>query len=687
MKYIFTLVFIAFAFIFSPDASGQRKELKKARTSYEDGDYYIASQNFRAAVDLGAELGLDDKLKLGHCYYELNQISLVYELYNPIENDLTGDYIFYYASAIHNLPWYEEAIKWYQKAKLSHVTRTTTEINQLIESCKWADNNNRQNMNWLVNPCFPLATQGQSFGVQYYNQQLVYSSAADEDSDQRDQFGNPFLNLYCIDIDEKGDVKDGTQRVFSENLLSPYHVGAISFTQDLKHMYYTKTENEDGESHVRIFVADFDGKDWENDRCVSFIKDDADYAHPAVSPDGKYLFFVSNRSGGFGGKDIWYVEILGNNKYSAIKNCGKNVNTFDDEVYPVINQDGKLYFSSRGHYGFGGLDIFSAELVSGKWQNVQNLGIPFNSVSDDFCYVQMPNQPLRGFLSSNRYDKGLADVIFTVMDRSLKPEEPKKEESEELLFFDDDMMMAETTPEPVVIPEPEPVVPEPEPVIIVEEVKPYIFSADVISTYNNEKIGGATVTIVDQTTGKNIGMGSSDSEGHVIITVDGNVFKQNPDVAVSVKKDGYNPKSYDSTCKELDQLAREGLRVTPIFNDQVLDDISGMEIVYGKDLDDNVKRMLDKLAAYLIQNPNIVVKVNAHTEAKGNRYGNLSVSQNMADKAVEYMVSKGVNKDQLIPRGYGERYLKNRCHRGVYCDKSQHAENRRIEIVVWNVRH
>ncbi|MCQ2236383.1 MAG: OmpA family protein [Bacteroidales bacterium] len=699
MKYILPITIIAMMFLFSPeDAFGQRKELKKARSSYEDEDYYMASKNYADAIELGAELGLDDKLKLGHCYYELNEISRVYDLYNPIENDLTGDYIFYYASAIHNLPWYEEAIKWYQKAKLSDVkSKTVSEINQLIESCKWADNNDR-NLPWRVNPCFPLATQGQSFGVQYYKNKVVYSSAADEDSDQRDQFGKPFLNLYTTDLDSIGNAIEGSARVFSQNLLSPYHVGAISFTSDLLHMYFTKTEDVDGESRVRIYLADYDGSDWSNARLVSFIKDDFDYAHPAVSPDDKYLFFVSNRNGGFGGKDIWYVEILGPNKFSSVKNCGKNVNTFEDEVYPVINQDGKLYFSSRGHFGFGGLDIFSAELIAGKWQNVQNMLKPFNSQRDDFCYVQMPGEPRRGFLSSNNYQQGLADVIFTVVDKSLEPDEPAKQTSDDdMMFFDDDMAFVPmdeptpapvTEPEPVTVPEPEPqpeVVPAPAPVV--EEVKPYIFSVDVISSYNNEKVVGANVLIVNNATGGVLGDGISDTDGHALITIDGNVKKQNPDIVIKVSKEGYNSRNYDTSCSELDQLSREGLRLTPIFNDQVLDDISGMEITYGKDLDDNVKNMLDKLAAYLLQNPNIVVKVNAHTEAKGNRYGNLSVSQGMADKAVEYIVSKGVNKDQLIPRGYGERYLKNRCHRGIYCDKAQHAENRRIEIVVWNVRH
>ena len=109
-----------------------------------------------------------------------------------------------------------------------------------------------------------------------------------------------------------------------------------------------------------------------------------------------------------------------------------------------------------------------------------------------------------------------------------------------------------------------------------------------------------------------------------------------------------------------------------------------MTIAYGDDFDDEAKATLDKLATYLTKAPNVVVKLNAHTEAKGNRYGNLEISQRMAEKAKEYLVSRGVNDAQLIPRGYGERYLKNRCHRGVYCTAAQHKVNRRIEVVVWN---
>ena len=110
-----------------------------------------------------------------------------------------------------------------------------------------------------------------------------------------------------------------------------------------------------------------------------------------------------------------------------------------------------------------------------------------------------------------------------------------------------------------------------------------------------------------------------------------------------------------------------------------------MVIPYQEHLDDAAKQVLDKLASYLINAPQVTVKLNAHTEAKGNRYENLNISQKMADASKDYLVAKGVNPKQLIPRGYGERYLLNRCHRGVYCDASKHKVNRRIEVVVWHV--
>lgn len=681
MKYVYLVATLLLSFAVQTNVDAQKKELKKARSFYDIGEYYQCVDWYAQAKELGGVLTLEDQKCIARSYYYLNKIDKAWDEFSLLENNLSGEDIFLYASTLHQVAMYEDAIVWYEKSKLQGAN--SLHVNDLIGSCKWALNNSDY-LPFLVNPCFPLATQGQSFGVQYYNDKVVYSSASDN-SKSLDKNGNPFLNLYCSDIKD-GVVVEGTSRVFSNNLLSPYHVGAISFTPDKKHMYYTKTVIVGESDRIKIFVVDFDGKDWVNERPLTINSDKYDCAHPAVSPDGSMLFFVSNRPDGYGGKDIYCAEMKGPNSFGPVKNLGSTINTYGDEVYPVVNGDGKLYFSSNGHYGFGGLDIFVAEFIDNKWQNVRNMMHPFNSNRDDFCYVMDPNDQNKGFVSSNNYQSGEADVIFSVgklsADGNNKPaEEMPPVIGEDMLVIGEDMLVIpEPTPEPVAEPEPEP---EPEPMPVVEPVKPKVFVAVITSTYDGSKVANATVTITDGSNGQQICAGTTDASGQIRMNIPPEFVSKDIDYSITVSKDGYKPKMMLASLDELDGLSKEPIALTPIFNDSVLDDISGMTVPYAKDFDAESLKTLDKLAAYLLANPNIVVKLNGHTEAKGNRYGNLNVSQKMAEKAKDYVVKKGVNPDQIIPRGYGERYLKNRCHRGKYCDKSQHAENRRIEVVVW----
>ena len=690
MKYTLSITLLLLSVLVSNQAYSQKKELKNARAFYDEGEYYQCVDLYAQAKELGAVLGLEDQKNIARSYYYLNDIYHAFDSFSALENNLSGEDVFLYASTLHQFELYEEAIKWYEKSKMQGAN--SLHVNDLIASCKWALNNQTY-VDYRVNPCFPLATQGQSFGVQYYiNQgksQVVYSSAG-EDSKNLDKNGHPFLNLFCSDL-EDGEVVENSGRIFSQNLISPYHVGAIAFTSDYKHMYYTKSVIVGNTDRMKIFVVDFNGTDWVNERELKINSDKYDCAHPAVAPDDSYFYFVSNRPDGYGGKDIYYAEMKGPNSFGEVKNCGSTINTYGDEVYPVLSKDNKLYFSSNGHYGFGGLDIFSAEFINGKWQNVRNMMKPFNSNRDDFCYVIDPNDDTKGFLSSNKYQEGFADVIFSVY--KISDDEKNKAVDEmppiigmDALMFGGEDIVEVPAPAPEPEPEPEPVIVAPPVVVPVVESKPHLFKTTVISTYNGTKIEGALVRISDASTGVLIVSGTTDASGQVAMTIPGESAKDDIDFNVVATKDGYNNKSFLASLSELDALAKEPIALTPIFNDEVLDDISGMEIPYGSDLDDKAKADLDKLAAYLNQNPNIVIKLNAHTEAKGNRYGNLDVSQKMADKAKAYLVSKGVNEDQVIPRGYGERYLKNRCHRGIYCDKSQHAENRRIQVVVWNVK-
>ncbi len=676
MKFLRSLLVLCFLAFAQSNVQAQKKELKKARNYFDIGEYYMCVDYYSQAKELGATLGLEDQKNIARSYYYLNDIYHAYESFSALESNLSGEDIFLYGSTLHQFELYEDAISWYEKSKLQGAN--ALHVNDLIASCKWAMNN-QTFVDFRVNPCFPLATQGQSFGVQYYKNKVVYSSAG-EDSKNLDKNGHPFLNLYCSDLKD-GDVVENTSKVFSQNLISPYHVGAIAFTPDKKYMYYTKTVIVGDADRIKIFVVEFNGSDWVNERELTINSNDYDCAHPAVSPDGKYFFFVSNRPDGFGGKDIYYAEIKGPNSFGTVKNAGSAINTYADEVYPVMNADGKLYFSSNGHYGFGGLDIFQAEFIDGKWQNVRNMMKPFNSNRDDFCYVIDPDDPDKGFLSSNKYQEGFADVIFYVNKlteaekNSAADEMPPVLMPEGLVFGSESIILPQEEEEVVE----EPVAAAP----VVEEVKPVLIKATITSTYDGSRLADATLVVTDASTGDQITFGTSDASGSIALTIPGIYVSESIDYNVVVSKEGFKEKSFLASLDDLQALSKEPIALTPVFKDVVLDDISGMSIPYTNDFDDESLKTLDKLAAYLMSNPSIVVKLNGHTEAKGNRYGNLDVSQKMAEKAKNYIVSKGVNADQMIPRGYGERYLKNRCRRGIYCDKSQHAENRRIEVVVW----
>lgn len=696
MKYVFFALTLLLALAVPSNLSAQKKELKKARSNYDLGEYYLSLDFYSQAEELGAELSLEDRKCKARCYYQLNRIIDAYNEYESLESNLTGEDIFNYASVLHQFELYDMAIEWYEKAKLQG-TKNAFQINDLIGACRWATNNDTE-LPYTVNPCFPLATQGQSFGVQYFNNTVVYSSASDG-SKNLDKFGNPFLNLYCSDLSNDtayvgtGGVIEGSGRIFSQNLVSPYHVGAIAFTPDKQHMYFTKTVIDGDNDRIQIFVVDYNGSDWVNERPLTINSDKYDCAHPAVSPDGSTLFFVSNRPDGYGGKDIYSCEIKGPNSFGPVKNLGSTINTYGDEVYPVVNPDGKLYFSSNGHFGYGGLDIFVAEYIDGKWQNVRNMMKRFNSNFDDFGYIIDPTNPERGFLSTNRYQDNRSDVIFYWTPRVKEESDDKKEVfsfddslDDSIIIFDDDV---EPEPAPAPAPEPEPIVvpepePEPEPQPVVEEVKPRLFVAVVTSTYDGSKIADAVVSLSDASTGTAIASATTDASGQVRINIAPEYINENTDYNITVSKEGFKSKSVLASLEELDNMRKEPIALTPIFNDSVLDDLSGMTIPYGvTDFDEASRTVLDKVAAYLLANPNIVVRFNGHTEAKGNRYGNLNVSQKFAEKAQAYVVAKGVDERQIIPRGYGERYLVNRCLRGRYCDKAQHAENRRIEVVVW----
>ncbi|MGQ1947148.1 OmpA family protein [Geofilum sp. OHC36d9] len=654
-------------------ATGQSSMYRRANTQFDRGEYYEALQIFNEIVEDGYELDPESKLKVGHCYYQLNNVDEAFNYFMEQEDKLSGYDLYVYALINHKIGFYEGAIDLYRKARPQNPERQG-QIDELIRSCEWAMNN-QEFLPVRVNPS-SIMTFGQSFGVQYYKDGIVYSSASPEkEGGKKDRQGRNFLSLYYSDLD--GDNLKNT-RVFSRNLVFDYHVGAISFSPDEKAMYYTRTVRvKGGDNKLKIFSVVFDGSDWVDDIDLNINSNDYDNAHPAVTPDGKSLIFVSNRPGGYGGKDLWMADIKPNRTLTNVRNLGPKINSFGDELFPFVSTDNILYFSSDGHVGFGGLDLYRSKNENGVWSAAENMMQPFNSYKDDFGYVINPKDKNRGFLSTNRTGEG-NDGIFYVQYRE-EESEPEAKSTAPVIG-----LLPETVVDTVTIPE----------VVPVEEVKvdlsifPDSFASVVTSSFNGNAIQGANINLTDPVTGKQIGVITSGSNGRFEVPIPDAYRKEGQDIHIAVSKDEFKTYTLDANIMELKEVGKAGILLAPIFKEPDLNEISGLVIPYeGNTITADGYRKLDQVAAYLLNNPQVVIKLNGHTDARGNMITNLNTSQSIAEAAGKYLESKGVSESNYIPRGYGERYILNKCRRGKLCDKAEHLQNRRIEVVVWRFKN
>lgn len=200
--------------------------------------------------------------------------------------------------------------------------------------------------------------------------------------------------------------KEGVE-LFDKELSNRYNIGAISFTKDSTTAYFTKNLVNTNKVHqLEIWSATKIAGSWTDLTKLAFNNKDASYAHPAISADGNTLYLISDQVGGLGGTDIYYTKKDANGQWGSLINAGTIVNTRFNELYPIISE-GDLYFSSNGHAGVGGLDIYKAIMTNGKISSIENIGYPVNSSMDDMSYSK---QGFKGYFVSNRYG---SDDIFS----------------------------------------------------------------------------------------------------------------------------------------------------------------------------------------------------------------------------------------------------------------------------------
>lgn len=440
--------------------------------------------------------------------------------------------------------------------------------------------------------------------------------------------GNSYLDLYFTEKDETGRWLDPV--LLKGDINGKYHEGPAVFTKDGKNVYFTRNnykkrklnDNSPGENNLKLYSAELIEDKWTNIKELPFNSDLYSTGHPALSEDENTLFFISDMPGGKGGTDIWKVTKT-TETWSDPINLDNTINTVGNEMFPYYHKDGSLYFSSDSHHSLGGLDVFITSKVNGKWLTPENLNYPLNSSRDDFGFVMSDNDST-GFVTSTRTAEG--DEMFEFI------KHPPK-------FFAFGLVSSIKSNEPL------------------KDVNV------VLSNISGEKIKNFTTT----TNGKY-------------------EFKLplNGEFKIHVSKEGFFATS--SNISTIGKKFSENFEVNLKLDELIIEKAIVIENIYY-DYDkwfirEDAKPSLNNLVKVMEDNPNIFIELSSHTDSRASGSYNLILSDKRARAAVEYIISKGINRDRITAKGYGETMLLNRCKNKVVCTEEEHQENRRTEFKV-----
>lgn len=467
------------------------------------------------------------------------------------------------------------------------------------------------------------------FGGRLYGGQLYFTSARNTSRKTYGWNDEPYLDIYKASI--VGGVEKDPE-LLKGDVNTKYHESTVAITADGKRMYFDRNDfhkgkfkkSDEGINQINIYYAEnVDGK-WKDVQSVPFNSHDYSNSHPALSPDGNTLYFSSDRPGGKGNADIYRVDIAPNGSFGTPENLGDKINTEGKEGFPFVDSNGTLYFSSDGHLGMGGLDVYAAEAKGNGFEEPVNMGLGINSADDDFAFY-VDTATGEGYVSSNRAGGKGSDDIYKI----------KKIESCEL-----------------------------------------IVNVLVVDANTNKPLSGARLDLFDNKENK-LKTQATDANGNGRITA-----ACDQEHVVQAFKEGYESNA-ETIASSKNGSTKIRIALRPIDEIVEVKKVKLDPIVFDFDRH-NIKPQaafeLDKLVEIMKKNPNMVIEVEAHTDNRGNDVYNMQLSERRAQSTVQYVISKGIAKDRISGKGFGESRPSVDC--GANCTDAQHQENRRSEFII-----
>lgn len=625
---------------------------KTADRLFEQMRYIEAAVAYEKAFDKG-DHSMELLQKAGDAYYYNTNMEEAYRWYDLLVGEyrdrVDPEYIFRYSHSLQGVGDYANAKKWmkiFAKAskntdvRIEHYAQGEQTINDVL----------------AINPQFEVKnlninTKYSDFGPAYYNNKLVYSSAIDTSYFIKKRYhwnDQPFLSFYTGTLNAAQN-KVSNVKEFSKEINTRFHEATLVFTKDQQRVFFTRNNysetlkrDKDGVNHLKLYTAVRNNlsnkkEDWTDIKELPFNSDDYSVGHPALSEDGKKLYFVSDMPGTIGATDVFVVDILKDNSYSSPKNLGPAINTSGREMFPFI-RDTQLYFASDGHLGMGGLDVFVSNLANNRYTAPRNLGHPINSKLDDFSFI-INEQGEFGFVASNR-EGGKGDDDIYSFQRIAQEEE-----------------------------------------LCNQIVKGYVTNART-----QERIAGVTVSLYDEGDTK-ISETSTQANGDYKFKTPLNCVEE---YEVRAEKTGYKRvnKEFQTSAISQDMIVPLSIETIDelIVEDQGLLKIK-VGIIYFNLSKDYIRPdaaiELNKIVILMAQQPNVKIRIESHTDARGKDSFNMDLSQRRATNTRAYLINQGVAQERIVEaQGFGETQLLNTCANGVLCDEEQHQLNRRSEFII-----
>ena len=600
MKAHFT-IYILFLLIVSSLYSCKSAKLSDAEEKQRIGEYYEAAAIYRKVYTKTSPKKRDLRgyiaYRMAECNRLINNTAKATSAYmNAIRYDYPDSTVYLrMGQMLQKTGRYPEAIKNYD-IYMENDPSNLLAING-IQGCELAPGWKKNPTRYEVRRMDKFNSRRGEFspmlaGDKY--DQLYFASSRSKDKDAKVSAitGQNNNNLFLVKQDEKGAWLAPVE--LEDEVNTEYDEGTPSFSPDGNTMYYTYcAQDPEGPRTAEIYISTRSSAKWGKGTRATIVKDSVTaLGHPSISPDGKYLYFVSDAVGGFGGKDIFRARVAGND-FGPMENLGEEINTPGDEMFPYVRDSVTLYFASNGHPGMGGLDLFKATQDSTRKWKVENLGAPINSIADDFG-ITFAGKEERGFFCSNRNDARGYDHIYSF-----------------------------------------------------ERPTITIFIEGIVNDVDEYPIEDATVRIVGKD-GLNVKVPVK-KDGTYRVELERDIR-----YVMMASARGYLNQNFELRTgpEEKNETYIVDFYLSPISKPVVIENIF---YDFDKaTLRPESQKALDEMIKMLNDNPNVTIELGAHTDRKGTDQYNERLAQRRAQSVVDYLIAGGIEAARLEAKGYGE---------------------------------